>query len=79
MSIWQPINTAPKNKEIIVAKRFESEIDLMWITRWKYIATWHINEWVIWSTGLSGISGGTCVFKLDEPTHWMPIPTEDTP
>ena len=58
MSEWQPIETAPKNKKRILARRNKTIKIVVWFP---LLQEWgNPQEW--------GDDGSFC------PTHWMPLP-----
>ena len=62
MSTWQPIETAPKDRLILICSKFESRL---------------IIEVAIWTETKKrmGFSGFVAQFSGPvEPTHWMPLP-----
>lgn len=62
MSEWQPIETAPKDREILA---FDQQIGVA-IIRWDY-------TWVAWFDGRMVVDGyGDPEYFT--PTHWMPLP-----
>jgi hypothetical protein len=72
--IDDPENPPPKDgTKIIVASRFQSEIDLMWLTRWEYIAEFYLDSWAIKSDGLAFVRGGHAMLALDGVTHYRLI------
>jgi hypothetical protein len=80
MMEWQPIETAPKQtiwQPIVVSCWYESEEDGEMRMRWAQVAKEHFG-WAAESSGMSGISGGYVCFKLNPPTHWMPLPPTPT-
>jgi hypothetical protein len=67
MSEWQPIKTAPRDREILVC-----DIE----SGWRFVASWHEYD----GCGHRGPDGhwmsNACVDGYTEmdPTHWMPLP-----
>ena len=63
MSEWQPIETAPRDRTILVCApgndpRFWSHLPNLICT-----CRWHEDA-------------GFCVDEVREPTHWMPLPAD---
>ena len=81
LSQWQPISTAPTGHyydDVLVARFVPVEADDAgheWRCIYKAVArrSEFSGQWEMWSNGMDCISGGTVLFKLREPTHWMPI------
>lgn len=70
MSAWQPIETAPKDDEPILACLGE----LRFIVRWLSVPELAVSGW---SLDLGGED--YCAMWADkQPTHWMPLPKSPT-
>lgn len=67
---WQPIETAPKDREILVwSEMFDGK---------RFIAKWNDNRYAskprpYWSFSDEQIYGTTAV-RNNQPTHWTPLP-----
>lgn len=62
--MWKPIESAPKDGTRILVKNSNLEYPIPHIAAFTYYSNCFIN---VWDTNL----------KLDNATHWHPIPTDD--
>lgn len=76
MNEWQPIETAPKDGQYIIAGRFRNGDELCWVKHSRWMAAQEIAEFeggdeedyeAAWADGED--AGEPCY-----PTHWMPLP-----
>jgi len=65
MSEWQPIETAPRIRRVLVGTKGSSIVDIA-------IQVETLGKWM-WVTD-DRESQETGYFKAGEPTHWQPIP-----
>jgi hypothetical protein len=58
---WQPIETAPKDREeILVGVQSDQHF-------FRYVAYWTGDAWTVW--------GDMDATRSVKPTHWMPLPS----
>lgn len=71
MTNWQPIDTAPKEGEIIVCGRYSDDIALV---RWDENA----KDWICMADGYAVLSSqtdfGSDYRYFSVPSHWQPAP-----
>jgi hypothetical protein len=64
---WQPIATAPKDRHVLLAKRY-GEWDF-YIARWECPGTFQSEGW----TTTEGHQSDSLELAPDEPTHWAEL------
>ena len=68
--MWQPIETAPKGIDVLVARLDDDG------SYWSSVAQWWVSRFVfMYGAGL----GSPPVMLYFEPTHWMPLPEPPDP
>jgi hypothetical protein len=70
---WQPIETAPKDRRVLVFVPGERSNWTGVFTAWAYTYGWITGQ--EYEPGDDETADGTVSLKLD-PTHWMPLPRD---
>jgi hypothetical protein len=60
MSDWQPLETAPKDREVLMFDMSDGSVSHIWIAEWD----WNLNKWVAEDTD----------DLMETPILWMPLP-----
>lgn len=65
---WQPIETAPKNKDILLFCPRHGVVRGKW-----NVCKYHRNPKPYWTNDREALFGIISI-RNDQPTHWMPLP-----